>query len=115
MSSRKPFCVVSYLPCPINIVEHRHEDDSSFKLFWIFSNVQIFLDLSQNLQVVSPGKIFHSNSIGSPSNPNNSLKALVCWKPSVDFSMSHSLLNDQTSFPEIKLNLSRRILLPSPT
>ena len=32
--------------CPINVVEHRHEDDSIFKFFWTcLTSVQIFLDL----------------------------------------------------------------------
>ena len=52
--------------CPINIVEHRHEDDSIFKLFWTcLTSVQIFLDLERICNDVNPGKIFHSNSIGS--------------------------------------------------
>ena len=54
------------LVCTINIVEHRHEDDSIFKFFWTcLTSVQIFLDLERICNDVNPGKIFHSNSIGS--------------------------------------------------
>ena len=77
----KASCGFSFL-CPINIVEHRH---------WRRFDLQISLDVLDKLpvcleslgefsNVVCPGKIYHSNSSGSPSIPNKSLNLLEGWK-----------------------------------
>ena len=63
MSSLKSFCVIShffgirntvqwnFILCPINVFEHRHEYNSSLKLFWIYSSsLQIFLNLCENFK-----------------------------------------------------------------
>ena len=48
LRSRFTFSIISLFQ--INVVEHRHEDDSTFKLFWIYLlNVQIFLDFSEDV------------------------------------------------------------------
>ena len=62
MPARKLFGVVTYFSgipdtyirifflCQNNVVEHRHEYNSSLKLIWIYSvSVQILLNMSQNL------------------------------------------------------------------
>ena len=41
--------------CPTNVVEHRHEYNSSLKLIWInWSNFQTFLNMSENLNQCEP-------------------------------------------------------------
>ena len=63
--------IISFL-CPIDVVEHWHEDDpvceffrfdALFKSRWISWRIR-------NDEI--PGKMFHSNSIASPSIPNSS-------------------------------------------
>ena len=66
---RKSRNILQNFLCPINVVEHWHEDDSIFKLFCIYVERSDF---------VSPGKIFHSSSVVSPSIPINSLYTLDC-------------------------------------
>ena len=56
------------LNSPYDVIEHRHDDYSSLELIWVRSF--LFMNLwtsSTSCNVVNPGKIFHSNSIGSPS------------------------------------------------
>ena len=56
------------LRSPWDVVEHRHEDDPSCKFFWLYAHFkQELLDFVAELQCGESWKIFHSNSIGSPS------------------------------------------------
>ena len=68
-------------------------------VFWTISNE------------ARPGKIFHSNSICSPSTPNNSLYKLDCRKCSSWFSIWSLFLNVFAPSPSIRRNLSRRVPL----
>ena len=89
---RKTFLVI-YILGPIDVVEHRHGDD-------LFEN-----------SLLCPGKLFHSNSIGSPSTASNSvsiglLEVLTLifplhWPPDVRVSFP-----DRTEFKYIFYNLS---------
>ena len=57
------------------------------------------------------GKIFHSNSIGSPSVLKILCKNWTVEIPQVGFSIVDSLLNVPASSPSMRRNLSRRVLL----
>ena len=53
---------------PRDVVEHRHEDNPSCEILWFPLNFDSnSWTLLQSCNVVNPKKIFHSNSIGSPS------------------------------------------------
>ena len=79
--------------CPFDVIEHRHEDDSIFKIFrFNVSILQVFLDLLEDLQ----------------------------WRKSWENYSTRTqsvlqLLNDLTFSPSIIRNLSRRVLLLSST
>ena len=52
---------------PYDVIEHRHEDNSSLELFGFAHFVHELLDFVDELQCGESWEIFHSNSIGSPS------------------------------------------------
>ena len=52
---------------PYDVIEHRHEDNSSLELFWVAHFVYELLDFLDELQCSESWEIFHSNSIGFPS------------------------------------------------
>ena len=89
---------------------------SSSKIFWTcLRRAQFSVNLLENLQSCESWEIFHSNSIGSPSIPNNTDVRWILGSLEVDISILHLLLDAHTSFPDIELNPSRRVLLLSPT
>ena len=62
---------------PCGVVVHRHEDDSALELLCVTSQGFHKVLISWRIcTVVNPGKIIHSNSIGSPSIPSDSLYCL---------------------------------------
>ena len=75
---------------PYDVIEHRHEDNSSLELRWVAHFVLNLWTSWTSCNVVNPGKIFHSNSIGSPSIVS---KVLCC-----DESLNHSNCRSQTVF-----------------
>ena len=52
---------------PYDVIEHRHEDNSTFELFWFAHFVHEFLDFLDELQCGESWEIFHSNFICSLS------------------------------------------------
>ena len=49
----------------INVVVHRHEDDSILEIFWLkVIFLTMFSTSGKRFCVVCPGKIFHSNTTG---------------------------------------------------
>ena len=50
---------------PYEVIEHRHEDDSSLELFWFAHFAHEPLDFG-DVQCGESWEIYHSNSIGSP-------------------------------------------------
>ena len=75
---------------PYDVIEHRHEDNSSLELFWFAHFVHDFWTSLTSSNVENPGKIFHSNSIGSPSI----VSSVMCCNES----LNHSNCRPQTVF-----------------
>ena len=83
MSFKRSFCVrldfrsvrntlseVFFTLRPTDVIVHRHEDDSVLNILQVcFRFVPLFFEFRGADPVLCPGKIFHSNSIGSPSIP----------------------------------------------
>ena len=93
MSQRKFLCMINYhfrirknipgnfILGPIDVVEHQHEDDPIFKLSRsCFANGHSCLNLAENFHSSVSWEKIHSNSNGSPSNPNNSVHQSESWK-----------------------------------
>ena len=122
MSARKPSCVIHDLFgvretfCRISSVSNQ-EDDSTFKLFWIsVSSVQIFLDLLKNLSRCQSWE----NDSTRTRLVLHRFHIILCLRWTVgsleiDLSILHLLVCARTSFLDTKMNLSRRVLLLSPT
>ena len=55
---KKDTCIRISSLCPVNVADHRHECNSSLKLFWIhLSRFQIFLKMCLRISIdVNPGK-----------------------------------------------------------
>ena len=75
---------------PYDVIEHRHEDNSSLELFGFAHIAHELWDFVDELQCGESWEIFHSNSIGSPSIVSN---VLYC-----DESLNHSNCRSQTVF-----------------
>ena len=83
---------------PWDVVEHRHEDHPSHWLFLVLRSIlTVTFGLRlQSCSVVNPGKIFHSNSIGSPSIAS---KVLYCDELLNHFNLSsHAMFGFGFSF-----------------
>ena len=57
----------SVFSSPYDVIEHRHEDNSSLGLRWVAHFVYELLNFVDELQCSESLEIFHSNFIGSPS------------------------------------------------
>ena len=75
---------------PYDVIEHRHEDNSSLEFFWFTHFAHELLDFTDKLQCGGSLEIFQSNSIGSPSIVS---KALFC-----DESLNQLNISSQTAF-----------------
>ena len=78
-------------PFQFDVIEHWHENYSITDFFKCdVLSLQVCLNFVEMSNAVAPGKIFHSKSIGSPSNPCNSLKVWHIFK--VDTLSFHLLI-----------------------
>ena len=105
------------MPCPINVVEHRHEENYFFKLFWILvvelPDLSGFVWESQSMWIL--GTYSTRTQLVLHQFQTTLRTRWIVESHWSDLSMSHSLLKGHASFPDTKLNLSRHVHLLSPT